>query len=76
MVKLIFRLKNMAATKGIYPEVVGHRVSELHERGYSFAPNEDIREELDLPKIKLPDMDKLRKLMEDTATEESDGKGD
>jgi len=76
MVKLIFRLKNLAAAQGIYPEVVGHRVSELHERGYSFTPNEDVREELDLPKIKLPDMEKLRKLMEEAATEESDGKGD
>ncbi|MEE9151589.1 MAG: heterodisulfide reductase-related iron-sulfur binding cluster [Thermoplasmata archaeon] len=76
MVKLIFRLKNLAVERGIYPEVVGHRLSEIHETGYSFAPNIVLREELNLPKITLPDIKKLRKLMEKATTEESDEKGD
>ena len=64
MVKLIIKLKNLAASKGIYPETVGHRISELHESGYSFRMDEKIREEMELPKIILPEVAKLRKLME------------
>jgi CoB--CoM heterodisulfide reductase subunit B len=71
MVRLILRLKNLAVAAGIYPDIIGHRTSELHETGYSFAPNMDVREELDLPKIMLPDIKKLRKLMEETKAEDS-----
>jgi CoB--CoM heterodisulfide reductase subunit B len=71
MVRLILRLKNLAVAAGIYPDIIGHRTSELHDTGYSFAPNMDIREELDLPKIMLPDIKKLRKLMEETKAEDS-----
>lgn len=73
MVKLIIKLKNLAAAKGIYPEAVGHRISELHESGYSFKMDEKIREEMELPKINLPDVAKLRKLMEEV--EEDSEKG-
>lgn len=65
MVKLIVKLKNLAAAKGIYPEAVGHRISELHESGYSFKMDEKIREELKLPKIKLPEAVLLRKLLQE-----------
>jgi heterodisulfide reductase subunit B len=75
MVKLIIKLKNLAASKGIYPEAVGHRISELHESGYSFKMDEKIREELELPKIKLPEVAKLRKLMQE-AEEDSEKGGD
>ncbi len=73
MVKLIIKLKNLAASKGIYPEAVGHRISELHESGYSFKIDEKIREEMELPKIKLPEVAKLRKLMQEV--EEDPEKG-
>ncbi|UCG70383.1 MAG: 4Fe-4S dicluster domain-containing protein [Thermoplasmata archaeon] len=76
MVKLIVRLKNMAVSKGIYPEVIGHRTSELHDTGYSFAPNEEIREEMGLPEIKGPKVKKLRKLMEKASTENSEDRGE
>jgi heterodisulfide reductase subunit C len=76
MVKLIVRLKNMAVAKGVYPEVIGHRVSELHESGYSFPPSEDAREALGLPRIKSPDMKKLRKLLEEKAEQDSTNRGD
>lgn len=76
MVKLIVRLKNMAVSKGIYPEVIGHRTSEMHDTGYSFAPNEKIREEMGLPEIKGPKIKKLRKLMEDKSTAKNEDRGD
>ncbi len=76
MVKLIVRLKNLAVAKGVYPEVIGHRVSELHESGYSFPPSEDTREALGLPKIKSPDMAELRKLLEEKTEEDSNERGD
>lgn len=72
MVRLIVRLKNLAVAKGIYPEVIGHRISELHETGYSFAPNTELREGLELPKITLPEMEKLRKLIDEAKAEDSD----
>jgi heterodisulfide reductase subunit B len=75
MVKLIVKLKNLAASKGIYPEAVGHRISELHESGYSFKVDEKIREEMNLPKIKLPEVAKLRKIMQE-AEEGSEKGGD
>jgi heterodisulfide reductase subunit B len=75
MVKLIIKLKNLAASKGIYPETVGHRISELHESGYSFKIDEKVREEMDLPKIKLPEVAKLRKLMQE-AEEDPEKGGD
>jgi heterodisulfide reductase subunit B len=70
MVKLIVRLKNLAAKSGIYPEVVGHRSSELHKQGYSFAPDLEKRKEMGLSEITMPDMKKLRKLIEKTTKEE------
>ncbi|UCE73135.1 MAG: 4Fe-4S dicluster domain-containing protein [Methanomassiliicoccales archaeon] len=76
MVKLIVRLKNMAAAKGIYPEVVGHRISELHETGYSFAPDTKLREEIGLMRISPPDIKELRKLLEKAACEKSENEGD
>lgn len=76
MVKLISWLKNQAYKKGIYPEVVGHRLSELHESGYSFPVDMGKRKELSLPEIKVPDMTKLRKLIKETTGESSDEEGD
>jgi heterodisulfide reductase subunit B len=75
MVKLIVRLKNMAAEAGIYPEVVGHRTSELHESGYSFAPDIKNRKKMGLAEIKLADMSKLRKLIDKVKVNESEDGG-
>jgi heterodisulfide reductase subunit B len=72
MVKLIVRLKNMAAEKGIYPEVVGHRTSQLYESGYSFAPDIKKRKKMGLEEIKPADVSKLRKLIESAKTEETE----
>jgi heterodisulfide reductase subunit C len=72
MVKLLIRLKNMAVARGRYPAVIGHRISGLHESGFSFEPDTECREEMGLPDLKAPDMAKLRKFLED----ESDDKGD
>jgi heterodisulfide reductase subunit B len=76
MVKLIVRLKNLAAQAGIYPEVVGHRRSELHETGYSFEPDLKKREKMGLSEIEFPDIKKLRKLMDKAKADESEGGGD
>lgn len=75
-VKLLIRLKNLAVAKGIYPEVIGHRMSELHETGYSFPPDTKIREDLGLHEIKLPEVEDLRKLLEKAKKKEDDIKGD
>jgi heterodisulfide reductase subunit B len=74
-VKLLVRLKNLAAAKGIYPETIGHRMSELHETGYSFPPNTEIRDDMELCKIKFPDMTELHRLMEKTKKEEPKKEG-
>jgi heterodisulfide reductase subunit B len=63
MVKLIVRLKNLAAEAGVYPEVVGHRSSSLHEMGYSFEPDIKKREKMGLSEISMPEMKKLRKFI-------------
>lgn len=76
MVKLLVRLKNLAAAKGIYPDVVGHRVSKLHETGYSFAVDEEAREALDLAEITGPDIAQLRKLIKDAKTGKPNDRGD
>jgi heterodisulfide reductase subunit B len=74
MVKLIIRLKNLAAEKGIYPEVVGHRSSFLHEMGYSFEPDLKKRKKMGLSEISPPEMKDLRKLMKKAkATEKEEG---
>jgi heterodisulfide reductase subunit B len=75
MVKLIVRLKNLAAEVGIYPAVVGHRRSELHEMGYSFEPDLEKRKEMGLVEISFPDIEKLRKLIKKTKTKESETGG-
>jgi heterodisulfide reductase subunit B len=72
MVKLLVRLKNLAVARGNYPDVIGHRISGLHDSGFSFAPNLECREEMGLPDVKSPDMVKLKKLLE----EDSENKGD
>jgi heterodisulfide reductase subunit C len=70
MVKLIVKLKNLAVEAGIYPEVVGHRASELHKGGYSFPPDFEKRKDLGLGEISMPDMDNLKKLMKKVKAEE------
>jgi len=65
MVKLLIRLKNLSVTRGNYPEVIGHRISGFHDSGFSFAPDLECREEMDLPELKSPAMEKLRKLLQE-----------
>ncbi len=66
MVKLIIRLKNLAAEEGIYPEVVGHRTSTLSEMGYSFEPDVKKRKKMGLSELSRPEIEDLRKLMKRT----------
>ena len=75
MVKLIIRLKNLAAESGIYPEVVGHRSSSLHEMGYSFEPDIEKREKMGLSEISQPEMEKLRKLIKKAQAGENEEGG-
>ena len=69
MVKLLVLLKNLAVESGITPEVLEHRMEELLATGYSFGPDEELRAECGLGDICEPDMDKLRKLIEEVSRE-------
>ncbi|MDY6965627.1 MAG: heterodisulfide reductase-related iron-sulfur binding cluster [Halobacteriota archaeon] len=75
MAKLIIRLKNLAIAKGICPEVINSRMSDLFETGHSFAPNLGIREDMGLPEMKEPNLKELKKLIEIATTEESKDRG-
>jgi CoB--CoM heterodisulfide reductase subunit B len=66
MVKLIFRLKNLAIQRGICPDVILHRDSELTSSGYAFKPNDELRSKLGLPPIKGLELKDITKLICDT----------
>jgi heterodisulfide reductase subunit B len=63
MVKLMLRLKNLAIEKGICPEVVKHRMSDLTETGFSFPRDEESREGLGLPEVNGADAKELKDFM-------------
>jgi heterodisulfide reductase subunit B len=70
MVKLIVRLKNLAFTAGNYPDVITRRISDLKASGYAFAPEPStstLRADMNLPELKLPKLDQLRKMIKTTA---------
>ncbi len=67
MVKLIFRLKNLAIQRGICPDVILHRDSELTSSGYAFKPNDELRVKLGLPPIKGLELKDITKLLCDTS---------
>ena len=69
MVKLIFRLKNLAIQHGIYPEVISHRDTELASSGYAFKPNDEARKKLGLPPIKGLKDGELKKIICGTGVE-------
>ncbi len=69
MVKLWVHLKNLAVDRGLHPEVITHRLEELQETGFSFAPDEELRGECGLDCIKAPDMGELRRLIEEAKRE-------
>jgi CoB--CoM heterodisulfide reductase subunit B len=69
MVKLIFNLKNFAISHGIYPEVIGHRGTELSHSGYAFAPQPDVREKMNLPARKGADINEIKKFLDDSNVE-------
>jgi heterodisulfide reductase subunit B len=71
MVKLIFRLKNLAIERGICPEVIVNRDSELTESGFAFKPNDKLRKELGLPKIKSADPQDLSELISGSNVEKT-----
>jgi heterodisulfide reductase subunit B len=66
MVRLWILLKNLATEKGIAPEVLDHRMEALEASGFSFAPDEEIRDECGLDCIQAPDMEKFKRLIEET----------
>jgi heterodisulfide reductase subunit B len=69
MVKLIFRLKNLAIDRGICPEVIINRDTELADSGFAFKPNDELRKKLGLPKIKCVDSGELSELLSGTGVE-------
>jgi heterodisulfide reductase subunit B len=71
MVKLIFRLKNLAIERGICPEVIVNRDTELAKSGFAFEPNDKLRKELGLPKIKSADPQDLSELMSGSSVEKT-----
>jgi hypothetical protein len=71
MVKLIFRLKNMAIERGICPEVIINRDTELSKSGYSFKPNDEVRKKLGLPPITCADPDQIACMVCGTGVEKA-----
>jgi heterodisulfide reductase subunit B len=66
MVKLWIMLKNMASEQGLAPEVLDHRLEALEAYGFSFQPDEEIREECGLDCIQAPDADTFKRLIQET----------
>jgi heterodisulfide reductase subunit B len=66
MVKLWVLLKNLAADRGIAPEVLDHRLEEIQASGFSFPPNEELRSECGLDCVSAPEMDNFKRLIEET----------
>jgi CoB--CoM heterodisulfide reductase subunit B len=71
MVKLIFRLKNLAIERGICPDVIINRDTELSKTGYSFKPNDEVRKKLGLPPIKCIDTDDISCMVCGTGVEKA-----
>ncbi|UCH89211.1 MAG: 4Fe-4S dicluster domain-containing protein [Thermoplasmata archaeon] len=65
MVKLLVRLKNLAVQNGIFPEVVANRRASLQDTSYSFEPDNELRQKMGLDKIKGPELEAFRKLVEE-----------
>jgi heterodisulfide reductase subunit B len=66
MVKLWILLKNLAAERGLAPEVLDHRLDALEASGFAFEPDEEIREECGLDCIQAPDMETFKRLIHET----------
>jgi CoB--CoM heterodisulfide reductase subunit B len=71
LVKLIFRLKNLAIDHGICPDVIIHRDSELSDSGYAFKHNAELRKSLGLPAIEGISSKDIVKLMTGTKIEKA-----
>jgi len=71
MVKFIVRLKNLAHTKGISPEVIKHRIEELKKSGFSFPPDTECRDELGLSECIPPEMALFNKIVKELSSEKS-----
>ena len=71
MVKFIVRLKNLAAERGIKPEVVAHRIEELKKSGFSFPPDTECREDMGLLECEPPEMVMFKKIMDELSSEKS-----
>jgi len=66
MVRLWVLLKNLAAERGMAPEVLDHRLEELESSGFSFKPDEDLRSACGLDCVSSPDMENFKKLIDET----------
>lgn len=71
MVKLIFRLKNLAIEHGVCPEVISNRDTELSTSGFAFKPNSELRKKLGLPPIKPVKHKDISKLICGTGIEKA-----
>ncbi|MHC4756678.1 MAG: heterodisulfide reductase-related iron-sulfur binding cluster, partial [Planctomycetota bacterium] len=66
MVKLIFRLKNLAIERGICPDVISNRDTELSASGFAFKPNSELRKKMGLPEIEGAESKDILKLITGT----------
>jgi heterodisulfide reductase subunit C len=64
MVRLWILLKNLAASRGLAPDVLDHRMEELGTSGFAFAPDEATRAECGLGCIPAPDVEDIRRIIE------------
>ncbi len=71
MVKLMFRLKNLAIERGICPEVILNRDNELSKTGFAFALDNKVRKKLGLPPIKCAEPDEIMKIITGTNLEKA-----
>jgi heterodisulfide reductase subunit B len=66
MVRLWILLKNLAAERGLAPEVLDHRMEAMEASGFSFKPDEELRAECGLDCVPAPDIEKFKRLIEET----------
>ena len=71
IVKLIFRLKNLAIAQGICPEVISNRDTELSTSGLAFKPDSELRKKMGLPSIKGVKQKDISKLICGTGIEKA-----
>ena len=64
MVSLWIMLKNLAAERGLAPDVLGRRMEGLETSGFAFAPDEGLRAECGLDCVPAPDMESFRRLID------------